>query len=344
MIYSARILEIPIPKGISPHDAAVSESDGLVYIVDQGADFMAISDLASRSMEYFNHPAQGVKAGTPGDMGASVLHGPHSLAQGPDGKWYTTNSFSQRIGVFNPKSRAWEDSIPVGDHGMYPHTIRFDAQGIAWFTLAQSEQIGRLDPKTREIKLINLPPLRSTGIAAVTVPYGIDVSPKDGNVWYSRLFGDKIGRIDPKTLEVKEYDSPVRGPRRMRFDRQGRLWLTGFSDGILAKLEPKAFSEESGFSAETFPMPKFASGYEPAPYALGVNPITQEIWINENLTDRIFRFLPKEKRFVVYPMPLRGTYTRDFSFTKDGRACATNDPVPAVALEGAVQELFCITP
>ena len=181
MIYHAKILEIPIPKGISPHDAAVSPSDGLVYIVDQGADFMAISNLATRTIEYFKHPAQGVTAGTPGDMGASVLHGPHSLAQGPDGKWYTTNSFSQRIGVFNPTTRAWEDSIPVGDHGMYPHTIRFDAKGIAWFTLAQSEQIGRLDPKTREIKLISLPPLRSTGIAAVTVPYGIDCEPEG---WY----------------------------------------------------------------------------------------------------------------------------------------------------------------
>ena len=94
------------------------------------------------------------------------------------------------------------------------------------------------------------PIYESTGIAAVTVPYGIDVSPTDGTVWYSRLFGDKIGRIDPKTLEVKEYDSPVRGPRRMRFDRHGSLWLTGFSDGILARLDPKAFSDASGFSAD----------------------------------------------------------------------------------------------
>jgi streptogramin lyase len=342
--FSAKIYEYPLPRGVSPHDGAVSATDGLVYIVDQGADFMAVTDLKRRATSYYPHPAQGVTAGTPGDMGANVLHGPHSLALGPDGKWYTTNSFSERIGIFNPKTKQWEESIKIGDHAMYPHTIRFDQAGIAWFTLAQSEQVGRLDPKTREVKLIDLPPQRSIGIAAVTVPYGIDVSPRDGTIWYSRLFGDKIGRIDPKTLELKEYDSPVRGPRRMRFDQQGVLWVTGFSDGILARLQPNEFSAAVGFSDELYPLPQFAPGYQAAPYALGINPKTQDVWINENLTDRIFRFIPKEKRFVIYPMPLRGTYSRDFSFTRDGEACATNDPVPAPALEGGVQELFCIAP
>lgn len=344
MIFTAEVYEYPLPNGYSPHDAAASPTDGLVYTVDQGADFMAVTNLTTGETRRIAHPAQDIKPRGPTEMGSSVLHGPHSLAQGPDGKWYTTNSFSQRIGVFNPKTMQWEESIKIGDGALYPHTIRFDKAGIAWFTLAQSEQVGRLDPKTREVKLIALPALRSTGIAGVTVPYGIDVSPKDGTVWYTRLFGDKIGRIDPMTLEDKEYDSPVRGPRRMRFDAQGVLWLTGYSDGILARLQPNDFSSNVGFTAELFPLPEFAPGYQPAPYALGVDPKTQTIWINENLTDRIFRFLPKEKRFVIYPMPLRGTYTRDFSFTKDGKACTSNDPVPPAALEGGVQELLCIKP
>jgi virginiamycin B lyase len=344
LIFTAEIHEYPLPKAYSPHDAAVSATDGLVYIVDQGADFIAVVNLVSGATQYIAHPAQGVQPHGPTEMGGGVLHGPHSLALGQDGKWYTTNSFSERIGVFNPKTMQWEESIKIGDKGTYPHTIRFDKEGIAWFTLAQSEQVGRLDPKTRAVKLIDLPPVHSIGIAAVTVPYGIDVSPIDGTVWYSRLFGDKIGRIDPKTLELKEYDSPVRGPRRMRFDRQGTLWLVGYSDGILARLRPNAFSARVGFQSELYRLPEFSPGYQPAPYALGINPKTQDVWINENLTDRIFRFIPKEKRFVMYPMPLRGTYTRDFSFTRDGKACTSNDPVPPAALEGGVQELICIAP
>jgi len=343
-IFTAKVYEYPLPRAITPHDASVSASDGLVYTVDQGADLMAVTNLTTLTTQYIPHPPQGAQAGRPGDMGASILHGPHSLAQGPDGKWYTTNSFAKRIGIFNPKTMQWEESIKLGGRAIYPHTIRFDKAGIAWFTLAGSEQVGRLDPRTREVTLIDLPPVRSLGAAGGTIPYGIDVSPIDGTVWYSRLFGDKIGRIEPKTLQVKEYESPVRGPRRMRFDKHGRLWLTGYSDGILARLQPGRFTAAVGFTAELYPLPEFAPGYQAAPYALAINPKTQDVWINEGLTDRVFRFVPKEKRFVAYPMPLAGTYTRDFSFTNDGRACATNNPVPPAALEGGVQELLCIAP
>jgi len=343
-IFSAKVYEYPLPRAITPHDASVSVTDGLVYTVDQGADLMAVTNLSTLTTQYIPHPPQGAQGGRPGDMGAGVLHGPHSLAQGPDGKWYTTNSFSRRIGIFNPKTMQWEDSIQLGGRAVYPHTIRFDKAGIAWFTLAGSEQVGRFDPKTREAKLIDLPPVRSLGAAGGTIPYGIDVSPIDGTVWYSRLFGDKIGRIDPKTLQVKEYDSPVRGPRRMRFDKQGQLWLTGFSDGMLARLQPNKYAASVGFTAELYRLPEFAPGYQPAPYALAINPKTQEVWINEILTDRVFRYIPNAKRFVVYPMPLAGSYTRDFSFTKDGKVCATNNPVPPAALEGGVQELICIAP
>jgi streptogramin lyase len=75
-----------------------------------------------------------------------------------------------------------------------------------------------------------------------------------------------------------------------------------------------------------------------------VHPDTQDIWINENMTDRIYRFIPSEERFIAYPMPLSGTYTRDMTFTGDGRVCTSNNPIPPMALEGGVLEIICIDP
>ena len=89
-----------------------------------------------------------------------------------------------------------------------------------------------------------------------------------------------------------------------------------------------------------FCLPEFQNG--PAPYALGVHPKTGDVWLNENMTDRFFRFIPEEERFAVYPAPLTGTYTRDFSFTKDGKACTSNNPLPMAALEGGIGEILCI--
>ena len=336
-----RIVEYRMERGIVPHDAAINPHDGLIYTVDQGADHMAVTDPATGQTEYISQSGGGMVYRVFGSVAGEIAvfngrNGPHSLALGPDRKYYVTNTGTNSIGVFDPATRKWEPSHKIGGRAIYPHTIRFDKNGIVWYTLAGSEQVGNLDPATGNTKLVDLPRVKPGGISGGTTPYGIDVDPDTGMVWYSRLFGDKIGRIDPATLEVTEYDSPVRGPRRMRFDAAGFLWVTGYSDGHLARIEPDEFA------AEVFPMPEFAPGYRPAPYALGVHPGTGDIWINENMTDRIYRFIPAEERYVVYPVPLSGTYTRDVDFTADGKACMSNNPVPAAALEGGILQVLCI--
>jgi len=337
-----KIYEYRMEKGIIPHDAIYNANDGLIYTVDQGASHMAITDLTSGKTEYFSQKD--------GDFWlpfwkSSTMkwpferYGPHSLDLGPDQKYYTTNSFQNSIGVFNTKTREWEPSIFAGLRAIYPHTVRIDKQGIVWFTVAGGERVGRIDPVSKKSTLIKLPYAESGGLAGGTQPYGIDINPADGSIWYSRLFGDKIGRIDPVTLEVLEFDSPVRGPRRLRFNQQdGTLWLTGYSEGELARITTNA----NGFDSKVYPLPEFAKGFPPAPYALGVHPQTGDVWVNENMTDRIFRFIPEQERFIAYPVPLTGTYTRDFTFTEDGKACTSNNPLPMAALEGGIGELICI--
>ncbi|MDE0420202.1 MAG: carboxypeptidase regulatory-like domain-containing protein [Gammaproteobacteria bacterium] len=341
-----RIIEYRMERGIVPHDAIINPHDGLIYTVDQGADHMAVTDPATGQTEYVSQSGGGMIYRKFGAVAGEIAvfngrNGPHSLALGPDRKYYVTNTSTNSIGVFDPATRKWEPSFRIENRpgqrrAIYPHTIRFGLDGIVWYTLAGSEQVGNLNPETGETTLVDLPRVKPGGISGGTTPYGIDVDPTTGMVFYTRLFGDKIGRIDPATLEVTEYDSPVRGPRRMRFDADGVLWVTGYSDGDLLRVEP------DGFKSKVYPMPEFAPGFRPAPYALGVHPDTGDIWINENMTDRIYRFIPAEERYVVYPVPLSGTYTRDMDFTADGQACTSNNPVPATALEGGVLQVICI--
>lgn len=60
------------------------------------------------------------------------------------------------------------------------------------------------------------------------------------------------------------------------------------------------------------------------------------------MTDRVYRFIQDEERFVAYPIPLSGTYTRDSDFTNNGAACMSNNPVPASELEGGVLQVIRI--
>lgn len=339
-IQRAVIHEYTLENTIFPHDADINPADGLMYTVDRTGSQMAVTDLDSGKSVFVKQPPSMRPAVGAGDSYSSRSKepGPHSLALGKSGYWYTTNAGSDEIGVFDPKSRTWKASFVLPEPARYPHTIRIGRDGIIWFTLAASSQVGRLDPVSGDIKLINLPKLKPRGGAGGTLPYGIDVSPVDGRVWYARLWGDKLGAIDPKTFAVTEFDSPVEGPRRLRFDAKGRLWVTGYSEGMIAKIDT------ASMKSEVYPMPEFAEGYRPAPYALAIHPVTQEVWINETATDRVYRFLPKEKRFIVYPMPLRGTFTRDFTFTASGWACTTNSPILNGALEGNETEVICIDP
>jgi len=332
----AVIHEIQLPDIAFPHDADLGRGDGLLYTVDRFGNRMVITNLNDGKSATVEQPPSKRPAVSGNSYATrSAQPGPHSLVQGKTGLWYTTNSTSDEIGVFDPKTRRWKDSFVLPEPARYPHTIRMAPDGFIWFTLAYSQQVGRLDPVSGAIKLISLPPAKVLGGAGGASVYGIDVSPVDGRIWYARLWGDRVGAIDPKTLSVTEFASPVKGPRRLRLDASGALWVTGYSEGMIARIDTKTMH------SDVYPMPEFAPGARPAPYALAVHPQTQEIWINETSTDRVYRFLPKEKRFIVYPMPLHGSFTRDFTFTKRGWACTTNSPILNTGLEGGITGVIC---
>ncbi|MFO1401396.1 MAG: carboxypeptidase regulatory-like domain-containing protein [Steroidobacteraceae bacterium] len=350
----AHLTQYRLDRAQLPHDAEISPVDGLAYIADQFGDQIIVTDLESGRSRYFPVSQQGMNVGGKfarlgipalGDAAARLYRGPHSLAIGPDGRWYTTDTFATDIGVFDPHTASWEPvyEIPDGSRmpSLYPHTIRFGRDGKAWFTLAFSEQIGRLDPVSRKVDVIDLPPGKSLGVASGTVPYGIDIDPRDGSVWYARLWADRIGRIDPHSLAVTEFDSPVKGPRRLRFGHDGTLWLTGYSDGVIAEIHTAG---TAALRSSVHALPEFAPGYRPAAYALAVAPATGHVWVNETMTDRLYRYDPRHGRWTVYPLPLRGSYTREISFTRRGEVCTSNNPFPVGALEGGVAELICIDP
>lgn len=349
---TTKIYEYALTPAYVPHDAIIHPVSGKIYTVDQVFDHMVVTDPDTGQSKYVQQRdslAMKYHLGSPilsnddlGDFDPDLSKGPHSLSMGLDGKYYVTNTADTSIGVFNPEIDQWEPSfkIPEESGARYPHTLRTTKSGDIWITFAGSEHVAKLDPTTGEFTVLDLPPVKGNGVLSeATQPYGIDIHPEDDSIWYGRLFADKVGRVDPETLEITEYDTPVRGPRRMRFDDAGILWVAGYSEGELARVDVS-----NGFDAKVYVMPSFAEDIRVAPYALGVHPITQDIWINENMTDRIYRFIPDEERFVVYPMPLSGTYTRDMTFSENGQVCSSNNPLPPAALEGGVLEIFCIDP
>jgi virginiamycin B lyase len=344
LLFGATVHQWRLDDSVVPHDAEYSDTNGMIYSSDMFAGEVLETNIETGETLRFALPADGeppggtfTSMGLPAPYGLTISRAPHSLVIAPDGMIYMTDSIGAAVTSFDPVTRKFEN-FEVEGGALYPHTVRMDEEGVVWFSIAFSNQVGRFDTKTKSMKVITLPESPSLSIPGTSIPYGIAVSPNDGGVWYTKLASDKIGRIDPVTLEVKEYDSPVRGPRRQRFDAAGNLWVAGFSDGAVAKIDV------ANWKAKIYALPVYAEGEIPAPYALAINPVTQDVWVNDTMMDVVWRFLADEERFVAYPMPLRGTYTRDFTFTDKGWACTSNNPIPAAALEGGIPELICIDP
>ena len=47
------------------------------------------------------------------------------------------------------------------------------------------------------------------------------------------------GGPGPVPFAIEMIDTPFTAPRRMRFDAKGRLWIPGFSSGVLARFDPE---------------------------------------------------------------------------------------------------------
>ena len=95
---------------------------------------------------------------------------------------------------------------------------------------------------------------------------------------------------------------------------------------------------------ETFRLPLLAHNEYEVPYALAVHPTSGDVWITSNLSDRAFRFDPKTRQFVSYPLPTKVTWLRDWVFTQDKAVCSSSSNLPAWGIEGGLASFICLYP
>src|SRR5262245_55395555 len=172
---------------------------------------------------------------------------PHTIELDPKGRpWFSGNK-NGTIGWVDPMSgKATVFKMPDPE-ATDPHTITFDKRGIVYFTFQAANMVGRLNPDTGEIKLakvaaqrsqpydikfdaegtlwvscnarpcllkVNTETLETTELKlplAGTTVRRFDVAP-DGMIWYVNSGMGRIGRVNPKTNQIQEWESPS-GPR-----------------------------------------------------------------------------------------------------------------------------------
>ena len=335
--------------------------NGSAYSVDMANDMLyrLDPDVIGGARTAYSMPKGGIPMGGEKASGAQMSNstaalGPHSLQASANGDIWITQALGNKLARFDIETEEFTNfDLPSG---IYPHTLRIDDEQRVWYTIVATNQVGMYDTRTGENVEIRVPsrslmeaivsrlipylikwgptPDGSEGDSGglLPVPYGIDIAP-DGGVWFSQLNADRIGHIDPKTLEVTMYDTPFSAPRRMRFDSEGILWIPGFSSNVIASFDPgtKHF--------EQVQLPAELKGAD-TPYTLSIDPSTDDVWICGANSDSLIRYTPDTGEFTIFPLPTRVTYTRDIDFDKSGNVWTSNSNAPTWQIETGVPRLI----
>jgi streptogramin lyase len=324
VVLSSRITEWDLGRqdNSTVHDIELGP-DGKIYAVDMSNDSVLVLDpITGERTEHI------IPGGIQEDA-SNTRRGPHSIEADAKGDMWLTLALSGEMAKFDITTK--EFTIMSGapspaTRGRYPHTLRVDKKGYIWFTDA-GRQVCRLSPNPPyEVKEYKLPSADQAvgggrGEARGRTPYGIDVAP-DGKIWYTKLNGNRVGRIDPDVEDgdIKEWNPPFRGPRRLHVAPDGIVWVPGWGSGVIGRFDPE--TEEW----RVYEMPNTINRL---PYAVNIHPQTGKIWVCGTGSDTLIVLDPETGHFTPYRMPSRVTFTREIEIDDDGNiwTCNSNGPI-----------------
>ena len=206
---------VPFGASTRPRDP-FADAQGRVWFVGQVGNYIAYLDARTGTFKRYE-----IEAGT---------H-PHNLVVEKGMVWFTGNQNGRIVRLDPATGKLTTFEIPdrtVGD----PHTMIFDPKsGVAWFTAQSAGAVGRFDPATGKFRLWK------TG--ADSRPYGIVIDSK-GQPWFDLFGTNKLGTIDPRTLELKQYELPDASahPRRIAITSRDQLYWGDYTRGFLGHLDP----------------------------------------------------------------------------------------------------------
>jgi streptogramin lyase len=216
--------------------------------------------------------------------------------------WFYHSTFNTSTIVrFNPASLKFTKYNVVGKTvvdnaivNLAGGQLVFDgATNIIWFTDARTNSIGKLDVKSGNIQVINIPTAKSG-------PIGIVLSPDGKSVWFAEITGNRIANLDIQSKKIVEYPiiisgnsmtgtSEDNGPTFLTFDRKGVLWVTlSYSSSVL-RVEPWALVPNVRFTGmSVFTVPKSETF---SPFGIAVldhNESTQEqMFVSDHGSSRV---------------------------------------------------------
>ena len=179
-----------------------------------------------------------------------------------DNAWFDQGNLNN-IGRFIIPTEEFRE-YPIPTAKAQPHTLAVGKDGLVWITMASSNQLTSVDPKTGK-----LTEYRPDTPGSPHIP-GVD---PDGNIWYTDNRANILWKFDIRTKKFSEWKVPVPDP------------------------SPAGSIVEATSVPGEPPMP-----YEIRTYGIGFDS-RRKVWFGEYGTGKITRFDPTTEKFTQYPVP-----------------------------------------
>ena len=172
--------------------------------------------------------------------------------------------------------------------------------GMIWWAGQYGSLIGRLNPKTGEMKEFELPP--------EVRPHSI-IADRAGHIWYMGNGNGTVGKLDPATGGIKVFKMPdpaARDPHTPIFDKKGRLWFSLQGSNMVGRLTP----ETGDIKLITLPTK------DARPYGMAVNS-KGIVWVCYNGSNKLASLDPETMEVREYPVGAAETRIRRLALTSD---------------------------
>jgi virginiamycin B lyase len=186
-----------------------------------------------------------------------------------------------------------------------PFSAAPDKNGYLWIpNFGVANKITRLDPKTGEMQDFPVPNIGTAGVHSA-------VPALDGSVWLAEQGSNKLGKWDPITQKITEYQDPYfpgkegiedgGSKHTVRLDASGKVWISGVP---LTRFDP-----ETG---------KFTHFNEDK-YVYDVKPDkNDDVWFTSPRENKIGKVDGKTMKVTLWTPPTAGAYPRRMEIGPDG--------------------------
>jgi virginiamycin B lyase len=224
--YEVAISKPDFPTGIL---ALRNDRDGMLWIGNMYQASIARFDPAAESFQFFT-PAK------EDNLPSTQLNQVSAMNSAVDGKVWAQNSGFAGVHRFDLATGKVETWAPFKE-SKEPHNVYdviSDSKNNAFFTDFRKEHIGRIDAKTGEVKLLEIPTKGAS-------PRRGSMDDQD-RLWFGEYRAHKIGMLDTRTEVFKEWTvpTPYSACYDVAVDKNEHAWTGSMTTDRIARLDIKS--------------------------------------------------------------------------------------------------------